>query len=1046
MSVVLAVEPDSVLAEVLRKALRRIDAELLVVSTTGEAIGAMRRSVPDLVLVSALLSPRDEDALFAHLRTLEASSHLQTLTIPQLRRGKDSSKKGAALFRKKDTAAESGGCDPAVFAHEVRAYLTRAREMQAQAADMALAHAGAPLIAPRPAGIQTFQADPPPVRLPPDATQIPPEPTFDRLNTTSHSGLAPDPTTNLGLAADAPARGFGLAPDRTAGLGLAPDPTFLHSVQDSVLNTPTWSPAPSVPLVEEPAVPVQVDSENSWVDLNVDAFVPPPIEPEPAEPRLSPEEVQSKLSKEIQRFETQAEQRREAELLRAQEEAQARLRAEVARVQAEAEARRQHEVARLQAEAEARRQDEVARVQAEAEAQRQAAVQAARAAEAEARHALTAELEKVRANTKAGQRREAELLRAQEEAQARLTAEVERVQAEAEARRQHELARVQAEAEAQRKAAVQEARAAAEAEARNALTAELEKVRVNEIARVQAEADTRVDAAAKQAREAAEAEASRAMAEELSRIRAQVEQTLNTQLEQARAEADRLREAERARAQTEAAKLRNTAAEEARLTAEANASRALEAEVARVRAEAEAQLRTELNTIRQENEHLRKADQSEAKQAAEKVRAAAIRDARAIAEAANHTLEAELARVRAEADARLEAEVARARAQAEQQRTTEMQEIRAQVAGMRETASQQARRAAAEAIALEVVRGFPEPAPHPVAVAPLALQTFSTPPLAPVLPKAVEAEPIAAATAHSKASSSDYYRLWKPKPHSPAEAPGEEEEEQTIATRAVAFIRSKWALPVAAGLLLVVGNTMSGGWSWGSHPAKPAPAPAVKPTVQRPAPRVVVDDATGKTGSIDVQTDPAGARVLVDGTAAGETPILLSKLKPGKHTLVFESRTGTMTKRVTVRAGETLRVSESIFSGWLAVFAGIPLQLYIGGQLRGTTEDGQLMLTPGTYDVELVSERFNFRQTKNFTIEPGKVASYTVSLPFSTIRVNAADGTDIAVDGRPAGKTPLGDYPVVIGTHQLTATGTALGDRRLSIEVKLGEPTEVLLR
>ena len=118
MSVVLVVEPDPVQAEVLRKAVRRIDAELLLVSTTGEAIAAMRRSVPDLVLVSALLSPRDEDALFAHLRTLEGLSHLQTLTIPQLRRGKDSSKKGAALFRKKGADAESGGCDPALFAEQ----------------------------------------------------------------------------------------------------------------------------------------------------------------------------------------------------------------------------------------------------------------------------------------------------------------------------------------------------------------------------------------------------------------------------------------------------------------------------------------------------------------------------------------------------------------------------------------------------------------------------------------------------------------------------------------------------------------------------------------------------------------------------------------------------------------------------------------------------------------------------------------------------------------------------------------------------------------
>src|SRR6266478_1907719 len=95
MSVVLVVEPDSAQAEVIRKAMRRVDAELMMVSTAEAAINAMEQSAPDLVLVSALLPPRAEDALFAYLRSLEGQSHLQTLTIPQLRRGKESARKGA---------------------------------------------------------------------------------------------------------------------------------------------------------------------------------------------------------------------------------------------------------------------------------------------------------------------------------------------------------------------------------------------------------------------------------------------------------------------------------------------------------------------------------------------------------------------------------------------------------------------------------------------------------------------------------------------------------------------------------------------------------------------------------------------------------------------------------------------------------------------------------------------------------------------------------------------------------------------------------------
>src|SRR6266566_5285047 len=102
MSFVLAIEPDPTQANILRKVLKgRIDAELLVVSTKDAAVEATSGRVPDLVLVSALLPPRDEDALFAHLRSLEHASHLQTLTIPQLRRRtKPTAQSAFSVFRK----------------------------------------------------------------------------------------------------------------------------------------------------------------------------------------------------------------------------------------------------------------------------------------------------------------------------------------------------------------------------------------------------------------------------------------------------------------------------------------------------------------------------------------------------------------------------------------------------------------------------------------------------------------------------------------------------------------------------------------------------------------------------------------------------------------------------------------------------------------------------------------------------------------------------------------------------------------------------------
>ena len=1011
MSVVLVVEPDSSQAEKLRRAVRgRLDAELLLVSTTAAAITAMDRAVPDLVLISALLSPRDEDALFAHMRSLDGASHLQTLTIPQLSKGKESAaKKVASLggrLRKKPLAAGPAGCDPVLFVDQIRAYLARSREVQSSNAEIAATQA-----------IDRHLA-----ALEAAATAPVDEPVFYESVFTEQPRRIEQPAS-------------------------VERPRHIEAVVEIQEDVAAWQPA----------------AEDSWIEVKSDP------ESERLENPLTVEEVQTQLAAEIERFEFHAQhERREADLLQAQADAQVRFTAEVERVQAEAEERRVHELARVQAqadiqratavnearaaaeaearralaaerelraqerreadllqaqaEAEERRLHELARVQAQADIQRAAAVNESRvAAEAEARRALAAERE-----LRAQERREADLLQAQADAQVRFTAEVERVQAEAEERRVRELARVQAEAEIQRATAVNEARAAAETEARSALAAELEQVRLDEIARVQAEADQRCDTVAKQVRAEAEAEAARTMMEELARVRAEVEQTLNARLERSRAEADELRKTEVARVQAESAALRTIAAEDARLAAEAAASRVLETQVARVRTEAEARLRAELDVIRAETEHLRRASQSEASQTVEKVREAAVRDTRAIAEAANHALEAELVRVREEADSRLEAELVKTRAYADQQRAAELEDIRTQVAQMREAASLQARTAAAQAIAQEV--------------AAVAAERLPAPPPPPRPPREIApiVEPLQAA-----ASAHDYYSLWKPQAE-PAAEPVEEPAPATDMQKSLmTLIRSTWALPVAAGLLLVVGNGISVGWSWRPRSAARTPASIVQP-VERPAAHA--EEITSKTGKLVIASDPPGARVLLDGAAAGQTPITVAKLKPGAHTVVLQTSAGTVTRKVTVQAGETARVSESIFSGWLAVFSRIPLNISIGGHLRGTTEDGQVMLSPGTYNVVLASERFNYREIKSLTIEPGKVASYTVSLPKGVLHIGAPDGTDVSIDGVPAGRTPLGNLPVPIGTHEVVGKHPEVGERRQSIEVKLGETAEAILR
>ena len=99
-------------------------------SQLGDAL-AVR--VPDVILLTALLSPRDEEDLIAHLRTLEGLEHVQTHTLPMLAgRAPEDEQGGGGLFgrlRRKKEPEVIAGCDPAIFAEEVRNYLARSVEM-----------------------------------------------------------------------------------------------------------------------------------------------------------------------------------------------------------------------------------------------------------------------------------------------------------------------------------------------------------------------------------------------------------------------------------------------------------------------------------------------------------------------------------------------------------------------------------------------------------------------------------------------------------------------------------------------------------------------------------------------------------------------------------------------------------------------------------------------------------------------------------------------------------------------------------------------------
>lgn len=81
-STVLALEPNPGHAIALRRACDLAQASLTLVDSKDEFLDALEDSRPDLVLLPSLLSLADESELFAHLRTLTDSGHMQVLLTP----------------------------------------------------------------------------------------------------------------------------------------------------------------------------------------------------------------------------------------------------------------------------------------------------------------------------------------------------------------------------------------------------------------------------------------------------------------------------------------------------------------------------------------------------------------------------------------------------------------------------------------------------------------------------------------------------------------------------------------------------------------------------------------------------------------------------------------------------------------------------------------------------------------------------------------------------------------------------------------------------
>jgi hypothetical protein len=205
-----------------------------------------------------------------------------------------------------------------------------------------------------------------------------------------------------------------------------------------------------------------------------------------------------------------------------------------------------------------------------------------------------------------------------------------------------------------------------------------------------------------------------------------------------------------------------------------------------------------------------------------------------------------------------------------------------------------------------------------------------------------------------------------------------------------------------------------------------------------------------RTASLRVTTDPANLRISVDGEDRGMSPFVLENVEPGTHTIHVFTASKKIERTVQVAAGESASVMISAapvasgpIAGWLTIKSSVTLQVVESGDVIGSSASARILLPSGTHDLRLVNESVGFAERRVVQIKPGGHLALDVDLPKVPLGINAVPWAEVWVDGARLGATPIGNYRVRVGTHDVVFRHPEFGERRKTVTVSLNSPARV---
>jgi hypothetical protein len=209
--------------------------------------------------------------------------------------------------------------------------------------------------------------------------------------------------------------------------------------------------------------------------------------------------------------------------------------------------------------------------------------------------------------------------------------------------------------------------------------------------------------------------------------------------------------------------------------------------------------------------------------------------------------------------------------------------------------------------------------------------------------------------------------------------------------------------------------------------------------------------SASSTGALSIATSPPGATVQVDGVGRGVSPVDVAGLAPGNHAVSMTAGNWTVTEQVAIAAGKTTTLLVPVTRpgnpagavGFVAISAPIELQVFEGDSLVGSSRNQRIMLMPGRRALRLANPALGFERVIEVAVEAGATSKVTVPVPNGSLSVNAVPWAEVLLDGAVIGETPIANYAVLPGSHEILLRNPKFPEQRRTVVVTLAAPLRV---